>query len=93
MQAPGGEEPLPEGLFWLLLTGDIPTEEQVRGLSKEWASRAALPAHVVQTLNNFPSTMHPMTQVWSFHWKKIENPLINKQATGVFKLAIHSFQT
>ena len=28
-KAPGGEEPLPEGLFWLLCTGDIPTPEQV----------------------------------------------------------------
>merc|ERR1711953_191655 len=28
-KAPGGEEPLPEGLFWLLLTGEVPTEEQV----------------------------------------------------------------
>ena len=29
-RAPGGEEPLPEGLFWLLLTGEVPTEAQVR---------------------------------------------------------------
>jgi len=28
-KAPGGKEPLPEGLFWLLATGDIPTEAQV----------------------------------------------------------------
>merc|ERR1712198_249168 len=61
-KAPGGEEPLPEGLFWLLLTGDIPTEEQVRAVSKEWASRAALPRHVVTMLNNFPETVHPMSQ-------------------------------
>ena len=61
-KAPGGEEPLPEGLFWLLLTGDIPTEAQVRALSKEWASRAALPGHVVTMLNNFPSNVHPMSQ-------------------------------
>ncbi|KAJ4919843.1 hypothetical protein JOQ06_023060, partial [Pogonophryne albipinna] len=27
-KAPGGEEPLPEGLFWLLITGQVPTEEQ-----------------------------------------------------------------
>ncbi|XP_044068598.1 citrate synthase, mitochondrial isoform X2 [Siniperca chuatsi] len=27
-KAPGGEEPLPEGLFWLLVTGQVPTEEQ-----------------------------------------------------------------
>lgn len=58
----GGEEPLPEGLFWLLLTGEIPTEEQVRALSREWADRAALPSHVVTMLNNFPSTLHPMAQ-------------------------------
>merc|ERR1719341_2526582 len=61
-KAPGGEEPLPEGLFWLLLTGEIPTEEQVRGLSAEWASRAELPSHVVTLLNNLPSNVHPMTQ-------------------------------
>ena len=28
-KAKGGAEPLPEGLFWLLLTGDVPTEAQV----------------------------------------------------------------
>merc|ERR1711899_254130 len=62
-KAPGGSEPLPEGLFWLLLTGDIPTEAQVRALSKEWASRAALPGHVVTMLNNFPAHVHPMSQL------------------------------
>merc|ERR1712088_397043 len=61
-KAPGGEEPLPEGLFWLLVTGEIPTEEQVRGLSAEWADRAALPSHVVTMLNNFPASLHPMSQ-------------------------------
>ena len=29
-----GEEPLPEGLFWLLLTGQIPNQEQVDAVSK-----------------------------------------------------------
>lgn len=61
-KAPGGKEPLPEGLFWLLVTGDIPTEEQVRGLSADWASRAELPSHVVAMLNNFPANLHPMAQ-------------------------------
>merc|ERR1711972_45167 len=61
-KAPGGKEPLPEGLFWLLVTGDIPTEEQVRGLSQDWASRAELPSHVVTMLNNFPANLHPMSQ-------------------------------
>merc|ERR1712242_272703 len=61
-KAPGGQEPLPEGLFWLLLTGDIPSEEQVRALSADWAARAELPSHVVAMLNNFPSNLHPMAQ-------------------------------
>merc|ERR1712024_187478 len=61
-KAAGGDEPLPEGLFWLLVTGEIPSEEQVRGLSKEWADRAALPSHVVNTLSNLPANLHPMSQ-------------------------------
>ena len=62
-KAKGGNEPLPEGLFWLLMTGEIPTQAQVDSLSKEWADRAALPAHVVSMLNTFPSTVHPMSQL------------------------------
>jgi citrate synthase len=61
-KAPGGEEPLPEGLFWLLVTGEVPTEAQVKAISKEWANRADLPSHVVTMLNNFPSKLHPMAQ-------------------------------
>lgn len=59
--SPGGE-PLPEGLFWLLCTGDVPTKEQVDGISRIWADRADLPSHVVTMLNNFPSNLHPMAQ-------------------------------
>ena len=31
-------------------------------MSKEWASRADLPHHVVQLVNSFPSSLHPMSQ-------------------------------
>ncbi|GBP76101.1 Probable citrate synthase 2, mitochondrial [Eumeta japonica] len=58
-KAKRGEEPLPEGLFWLLVTGDVPTQTQVQTLSKEWAHRAELPVHVVTMLNNMPVTLHP----------------------------------
>jgi len=60
--AEGGEEPLPEGLFWLLVTGEIPTQEQVAAVSAEWAARADIPSHVTSMLKNFPSTLHPMSQ-------------------------------
>ncbi|XP_069762463.1 citrate synthase, mitochondrial isoform X2 [Narcine bancroftii] len=62
-RAAGGEEPLPEGLFWLLVTGEIPTQEQVTWVSREWARRAALPSHVVTMLDNFPTNLHPMSQL------------------------------
>ncbi|XP_077302604.1 putative citrate synthase 2, mitochondrial [Arctopsyche grandis] len=61
-KAAGGAEPLPEGLFWLLITGDVPTPGQVKAISKEWANRAELPAHVVTLLNNMPAKVHPMSQ-------------------------------
>lgn len=60
--AEGGNEPLPEGLFWLLMTGDVPTKEQVKAISREWAERASLPSHVVTMLNNMPTSLHPMCQ-------------------------------
>jgi citrate synthase len=61
-KAPGGQEPLPEGLFWLLVTGEIPTQEQVAGLSKEWAARAGLPEFVEEIIDRCPGTLHPMSQ-------------------------------
>jgi citrate synthase len=61
-RGPGGSEPLPEALFWLLCTGKVPTQSQADSLSKDWANRAALPSHVVTMLNNFPSSLHPMSQ-------------------------------
>lgn len=60
--AEGGEEPLPEAIFWLLCTGELPDKDQVESVRKEWLNRAELPQFVVQMLNNFPSDVHPMTQ-------------------------------
>lgn len=61
-KAPDGSEPLPEGLFWLLLTGEVPTQEQVAALSKDWAARAAIPEFVEELLDRCPPTLHPMSQ-------------------------------
>ena len=51
-----------ESLFWLLVTGEVPSQEQVNALSAEWAARAGLPAHVEDMLNSLPSNVHPMSQ-------------------------------
>eukprot|EP01134_Creolimax_fragrantissima_P007979 CFRG7979T1 len=62
-RAEGGEEPLAEGAFWLLMTGELPTKEQTTAISQELARRAELPQHVVQMINNFPTELHPMAQL------------------------------
>jgi len=58
----GGREPLPEGLFWLMLVDEIPTEEEAAWLSDEWEKRAEVPKHTFTTLNALPDDTHPMTQ-------------------------------
>lgn len=62
-KAAGGQEPLPESLFWLLLTGEVPTQAQTEQLSKEWAARAAIPAYVEELIDRCPVALHPMTQL------------------------------
>merc|ERR1719506_1634616 len=47
-------EPLPEGILWLLLTGEIPSHNQVAWLRDESHSRAELPSHVVPMLRSLP---------------------------------------
>lgn len=61
-RAPGGEQPLPEGLFYLLLTGDMPTEEDARAVGAEWRRREGLPPQVARALDALPRDAHPMTQ-------------------------------
>tara|TARA_Y100000590_G_scaffold303577_1_gene342297 strand:- start:1926 stop:3218 length:1293 start_codon:yes stop_codon:yes gene_type:complete len=60
--AKGGKEPLPEGLFYLLLTGELPTEADVHAITAEWKKRGKVPAHTWATLDSLPKDTHPMTQ-------------------------------
>ncbi|KAL8736351.1 MAG: hypothetical protein Q9181_002456 [Wetmoreana brouardii] len=57
-----GTQMLPEAMFWLLLTGRIPSTTQVRALSRELAEKSSLPEFVENMLDNFPADLHPMTQ-------------------------------
>lgn len=56
-------QPLPEAIFWLLVTGEMPTIEQVKWLSQEWARRAEMPYFLVNIINSFPDNLHPMAQL------------------------------
>ncbi len=57
-----GLEPRPEGLFWLMLVGEIPTAEEVDWLTDQWRKRAEVPQHVFKVLDSLPADTHPMTQ-------------------------------
>jgi citrate synthase len=57
-----GKEPLPEGLFWLMLTGEIPTDEECLWLTNDWERRRKIPAHVFNAINGMPKDSHAMTQ-------------------------------
>lgn len=59
--SPDGE-PLPEGLFYLMLIGEIPTSEDVTNLSKDFATRAHVPQHVFDVIDALPRNSRPMTQ-------------------------------
>ena len=61
-KAPGGEEPLPEGIFYLLLTGELPTEDDVKAITEEWRNKSTLPDYLIDILNAIPKDTHPMTQ-------------------------------
>ncbi len=59
-KAPSGNEPLPEGIFYLLLTGDIPTEENVKEIQEEFKRRMDVPGYVFDTIRKMPKDAHPM---------------------------------
>ena len=61
-KAPGGNEPLPEGIFYLMLIGELPTEEDVADVSNNLGRRAIVPRHVFSVLDKLPMQTHPMTQ-------------------------------
>lgn len=61
-KADGGSAPLPESVFWLLLTGDVPTDAQVDALRADLAARSRVPQDVVDAIDALPADVHPMTQ-------------------------------
>jgi len=57
----GKEMPYVEGLFYLLLTGDIPTQEDVEDVIKEFKIRNKVPQYIFDLLRGMPRDIHPMT--------------------------------
>lgn len=60
--ADGGSQPLPEGLFYLMLIGEIPSKEDVDYISSVFARRSHVPNYVFDAIEALPLHTHPMTQ-------------------------------
>src|SRR5687768_6902953 len=60
-KVPGGTEPLPEGLFYLMLIGELPDEEAVNYITASWQRRSHVPNHVFAAIDALPVATHPMT--------------------------------
>jgi citrate synthase len=61
-KAKGGEQPIPEGVLWLLLTGEFPTAEETEKFSAELYERGKLTEQEENLIKSLPKDMHPMTQ-------------------------------
>ncbi|NOY76972.1 MAG: citrate (Si)-synthase [Calditrichaeota bacterium] len=60
-KVPNGEMPYVEGHVYLLLTGDIPTEKEVKEVADEFKERQHVPQYVFDVLRAMPRDTHPMT--------------------------------
>jgi len=85
-KAEGGSEPLPEGLFLLMLVGGLPTNDEVQNLTSVWQRRSHVPNHVFATIEALPVATHPMTQfVIAIMALQTESQFARKYATGLNK--------
>ncbi len=53
-------EKLPEEIFYLLVTGELPDGPSLKSLQKELAERGRIPAYVWKVLEAMPKDSHPM---------------------------------
>lgn len=62
-KAKEGGEPIPEGLLWLLMTGEVPSSEQAASVTEMLRQRSKVPDHVYRVLAAQHPNTHPMTQL------------------------------
>ena len=85
-KAKGGTEPLPEGLFYLMLIGDLPDEEDAAHITSVWQRRSHVPNHVFAAIEALPVGSHPMTQfVVAIMALQSESQFAKRYAAGMSK--------
>lgn len=56
-------EKLPEEVFWLLLTEDLPSENELKDFQNELAQRSEIPKYIWGFLKSLPKESHPMAML------------------------------
>jgi len=54
------KQKLPEEIFYLLVTGDLPDEESLKSLQADLVARREIPGYVWKVLYDLPKDTHPM---------------------------------
>ncbi len=53
----------PEDIFYLLCTGELPGDDEVKAIRKDFADRCEMPSYVVDVLKAMPKDSHPMAML------------------------------
>jgi len=56
-------EKTPEEIFWLLLTGESPSGDEIKSIKDEFSKRAKVPSYVWDVLKALPKDTHPMVML------------------------------
>ncbi|MDB5276684.1 citrate (Si)-synthase, eukaryotic [Ferruginibacter paludis] len=85
-KAENGGEPLPEGLFHLMLMDEFPTDKDAQHITELWQRRSHVPNHVFATIEALPVSTHPMTQfVVAIMALQTESSFAKRYAAGMSK--------
>lgn len=57
------KDKLPEEIFYLLLTGELPDQSAVKALQKDLKARSKVPSYVWDVLKAMPNDAHPMAML------------------------------
>ncbi len=56
----GAKIPYVGGLYYLLMTGEVPTRKEAEEVEHDWANRAVVPDYVFKMIRAMPKETHPM---------------------------------
>ena len=83
-KSPGMEAPYVEGLFYFLLTGDIPSQNDAVEMVEEFKKRSEVPSYVYDILRAYPKDSHPMVM--------FSAAILSMQKESIFARDYHSIK-